>query len=69
MTVSILNEEFTCSGKNTINNGWTELMPWKQIDAKEMPGLSVGDVLQIGTVKFYEIISLLNLHKLINLKR
>jgi len=50
ITVQIQNEEFTCSGKNTLNLGWTELMPWKQIDAKEMPSLNKGDVLQIGQV-------------------
>ena len=50
ITAQILNEQFTCSGKNTISNGWTELMPWKQIDTKEMPSLKQGDILQIGNV-------------------
>lgn len=53
ITVKILDEEFTSSGKNTISNGWTDLMPWKQIDTKEMPGLREGDVLDIGSVDIF----------------
>ena len=55
ITVNILDEEFTSSGKNTISNGWTELMPWKQIDTKEMPSLREGDFLEIGSVNIFII--------------
>jgi DNA topoisomerase IA len=48
--VKIENEEFTCQGKNPIENGWTDLMPWKQIDIKDIPSLKVGDVLKVGSV-------------------
>lgn len=50
MTFQVNNEEFTTTGKNTIDNGWTELMPWKQIDFKEIPNLKKGETLQIGSV-------------------
>jgi len=53
ITVKILDEEFSSSGKNTISLGWTELMPWKQIDTKEMPSLREGDILQIGSVNYH----------------
>lgn len=54
ITVKIQEEEFTSSGKNTISNGWTDLMPWKQIDTKEMPSLREGDTLQVGSLKVQE---------------
>ncbi|RNA45016.1 DNA topoisomerase 3-beta-1 [Brachionus plicatilis] len=54
VTFRIKNEEFSCCGKNTIENGWTELMPWKQIDFKEIPNLKKGETVQIGHIKVLE---------------
>lgn len=51
VTLKIKDEEFTTTGKNTINLGWTELMPWKQVDNREIPSLRKGDVLQIASVR------------------
>ncbi len=34
------------------SKGWTELMPWKAIDSKEIiPNMKKGDVLEIDTVR------------------
>ncbi len=52
MTFEIQKERFTYSGKNIINKGWTEIVPWKSIDTKEqIPGLKEGDILDIDTVR------------------
>lgn len=51
-----MDEEFTTVGKNVVQGGWTDLMPWKQIDIKEIPNLKRGDVLKIASV--IEIIQL-----------
>ena len=37
-------------GKNLLTKGWTELMPWKQVDNKDIPSLRKGEILQIGQV-------------------
>ena len=51
VTFKIENEEFTVTGKNLLTKGWTELMPWKQVDNKDIPSLRKGEILQIGQVK------------------
>ena len=38
------------TGKNLLTKGWTELMPWKQVDNKDIPSLRKGEILQIGQV-------------------
>lgn len=54
VTVSIGSESFSATGKNTLENGWTELMPWKQVDNKEIPSCKKGDSLEIGQIKIAE---------------
>jgi DNA topoisomerase-3 len=51
VTVKIENEEFSATGKSLTTKGWTELMPWKQVDSKDIPKLKKGELLQIGQVK------------------
>ena len=50
MTIQVQSEEFTSVGKNVIVPGWTEMMPWKQIDIKDVPNLKKGDTVKIISV-------------------
>ena len=54
ITVRIDGEEFSSAGKNTLSLGWTELMPWKQVDTREMPGVREGDQLHVGSIRVAE---------------
>jgi DNA topoisomerase IA len=37
-----------------IKAGWTEMMPWKQIDIKDVPNLKKGDTVKIVSVIIFK---------------
>lgn len=47
-------EQFSCTGQNVLNPGFTAIMPWLGVSEENLPSFSVGESVQVAEVELYQ---------------